>query len=276
MTELYMEQDDSPEYFPARPLAIRMPPVLSRDDHLDKFAEEYADGQHLTELGPTQRGKSKLGKDSLRRVISPERKMTVLCGKPTGRERTWDKQAAEELDLIHLEQWPPTAWQRYRGRDKNGWLLQPKLTMRDPDEDEAILQRNFKAALISNHRSRKKTITVVDEGYQTHVDLKLKKFCEMSLMRGAPDDSEWTFVQRSRYVSMLCYDAPEWVIIFRDDDKSNQERLSEIGGVDSRYLKSIMPKLRMERVKSGPTSTATISQAVCFRRSGSEIYIIDT
>jgi hypothetical protein len=268
--------DTGAAFFPDRPVSVRMPELLSRQDFYDKFSEDYGDGQHLTELGPTQRGKSRMGKELLKRVISPERKMLVLCGKPPGRERTWDKDAADDLNLIHLEQWPPNPYQKWRGRDHNGWLLQPKLKLQDPTEDEEILQRNFRPAIMANHRSNAKTITVVDEGYQVHVDLKLKKHCEASLMRGAPDDSVWTFVQRGRYVSYLCYDAPEHVLIFRDDDRANQQRYSEIGGVDSRYLSAIVTNLRTERVKSGPTSTATISQAVYFRRSGSEIYIIDT
>ena len=270
------DTEEETGYFPARDVDYQMPVLLSRQDFYDKFGDDYGDGQHLTELGPTQRGKSRMGKELLKRVISPDRKMLVLCGKPPGRERTWDKEAAEELNLIHLEQWPPNPYQRIRGRDHNGWLLQPKLKMQDPDEDEAILLANFKPAIMADHASRKKTITVVDEGHQVHVDLKLKKHCEASLMRGAPDDSMWTFVQRGRFVSYLCYDAPEHILIFRDDDRANQQRYSEIGGVDSRYLSSIVRRLRTERVRSGPTSTATISQAVYFRRSGSEVYIIDT
>jgi hypothetical protein len=245
-------------------------PVIPRQEFIQEFRKDYKSGQHLTAIGPTQRGKSRLGKELLKAVISPERKAIVLVGKPPGRERTWNDDAAKELNLRIIEMYPP----HFNPKDKNrnGFLLRPRHSLRDPEADDANLQVQFRAAIIGQYsKTGKGTITVVDEGHQVQVDLKLKKICEAPLMRGAPDNAMWTFVQRGRYVSYLCYDAPEHILIFRDDDRSNQQRYSEISGVDAREVSEITRKLETRRVDTG----GTISQCLYIRRSGAEMMIVD-
>lgn len=273
------------DYFPGRQRekSVPMPELISRKDHLCQFRKDYNDGQHVTLIGPTQRGKSRLGKELLKQVISPARKALILVGKPPGRERTWDDDAAKELNLHITETWPVQqhvkATHFFRGRglskDNNGWILRPRQLMEDVEEDERNLREQFSSGIMSNYRkasAKAKRITVVDEGHQVQVDLGLKKQCEAPLMRGAPDNAMWTFVQRGRFVSYLSYDAPEHVYIFRDDDRSNQQRYSEIGGVDSQYLSHVVRKLEMMRVPSG----GTISQSLYFRRAGNTLHIVDT
>lgn len=272
-SSIFRASEDDPD---SKRADYPMPDVISRDDFLQKFKEDYGDGQHLTAMGPTQRGKSHLIKSMLNEVISPDRKMTVLIGKPPGRERTWDDEAAQKLNLRIVRTWKeanvkPKNWKR--DKDRNGFMLRPDQSLTDIEADERHLATEFRKAILGNYSDTKhKTITVVDEGHHVQVDFGLKKVCEAPLMRGAPDNSMWTLLQRSRFVSYLCYDAPEHIIIFRDDDRANQQRYSEIGGIDSRHLSSIVRRLRTERVPSG----GTISQALYFRRSGSELHIIDT
>jgi hypothetical protein len=258
---------------PARPGVTRPTrkiPVVSRKDFLAEFKSDYKDGQHLTEIGPTQRGKSRVGKEMLKRVISPDRKAIVLVGKPPGRERTWSDEAAKELNLRVIEDYPPHF--NPKDRKRNGFLLRPRHSLRDVEADDINLQTQFRAAIIGNYsKTGKGTITVVDEGHQVQVDLALKKICEAPLMRGAPDNAMWTFVQRGRFVSYLCYDAPEHVLIFRDDDRSNQQRYSEISGIDAREVTEITRQLETKRVETG----GTISQFLYIRRSGAEMMIVD-
>jgi len=244
--------------------------VISRKDFIKEFKSDYKSGQHLTAIGPTQRGKSRLTKEMLKAVISPDRKAIVLIGKPPGRERTWDDDAAKELNLRIIENYPPTF--SPRDRKRNGFLLRPRHSLKDPEADEVNLQVQFRAAIVGNYsRTGKGTITVVDEGHQVQVDLALKKICEAPLMRGAPDNAMWTLVQRGRFVSYLCYDAPEHILIFRDDDRSNQQRYSEISGVDAREVSEITRGLKTQRVTTG----GTISQCLYIRRSGAEMMIVD-
>lgn len=264
------------DYFPAREERLqRAWPVareISRSDFLTEFAHDYGDGQHVTVIGPTQRGKSRLTREMAKRVISPARKVIVLLGKPPHRERTWDKDAAKSLNLRVTETWPPR-WPDPRDRNRNGWLLRPHHTMKDLAADDAEMVKHFRAAILHAYGSHKqKHITLIDEAHHVQVDLKLKRECEAPLMRGAPDNGIWHNLQRGRWVSQLLYDAPEHILIFKDDDKANQQRYSEIGGVDSQYLSHLVRNLKTRRVASG----GTISQAVYFRRASNDVRIVDT
>lgn len=230
---------------------------------------DYGNGQHLTALGPTQRGKTTLCLQLLRANISPERRVTILAGKPPGRDKTM-AQAAEKLKLRIVESWPPN--RRPGDKNRNGWVLRPHHTMKDLDRDNAELQRQFREAILYNYgRTKAPTITMVDEAHHVQQDLKLKKECEAQLMRGAPHAGMWSLVQRGRYVSYQVYDAPEHIFVFYDPDKSNRERYAEIGGVDPKFVEDVTSKLKTTRVASG----GTISQALYIRRSGPELYIVD-
>jgi hypothetical protein len=70
----------------------------------------------------------------------------------------------------------------------------------------------------------------------------------------------------------MVYDQAEHVFIFYDPDRSNQERYSEIGGVDPDYLKELSRNLKTKTVADG----STISQCIYFRRSGDYLAIVDT
>lgn len=258
------------EASPGPSRGTRRLPVISRKEFLQEFKHDYHDGQHATGIGPTQRGKSRLFREMLKRVISPDRKAIVLVGKPPGRERTWDDDAAKSLNLRVVDEYPP----RFdpRDRKRNGYLLRPRHSLRDPEADDINLQVQFRKAIIANYsKTGKGTITLVDEGHQVQVDLALKKICEAPLMRGAPDNAMWTLVQRGRFVSYLCYDAPEHILIFRDDDRANQQRYGEISGVDAREITEITRMLKLKRNTTG----GTISQCLYIRRSGSDMMIVD-
>ena len=272
----------SVDYFPdRRTVAYRRPDVISRREHLEEFGRDYSSGQHATFIGPTQRGKSRLMKEMLARVISEDLKAIVLMGKPPGRERTWNEEAAEQLGLHVTSEWPPSGlthlenMRKGRGRPKNnkGWLLIPDQFLRDVDEDDANLYRHFKAALMHAYASTKQQyITVVDEAHQVQVDLKLKKQVDAPLMRGAPDNAVWQSLQRGAWVSMQTYAAPEHVFVFKDKNRDNPQRYGEIGGVDTAEMVQIVRGLKTKRVPTG----GTISQAAYFRRADDEIRIVDT
>lgn len=273
----------SVDYFPDRGRQQSFPraEVISRAEHLQEFKKDYSPGQHVTFIGPTQRGKSRLSKEMLKQVISEVLKLIALAGKPPGRERTWDEKAADELGLHVTEQWPPAVltnlenMRRGRGtaRHNNGWLLRPHHTMSDLDADNAELYRQFRAAILHAYGSTKQQfITLVDEAHHVQVDLNLKKEIDAPLMRGAPDNGVWQSLQRGRFVSYQTYCAPEHVLIFKDKNRDNQQRYGEIGGVDTAHMVHIVKNLRTERVPSG----GTISQAAYFRRVSDDIRIVDT
>jgi hypothetical protein len=245
--------------------------VLSRDEFLDKFAAEYAPGQHVTLLGPTQRGKTTLCHQMLLVTASPDHQCILLAGKPPMRDPVMNK-AAERLNLVIVENWPPTALEQYKGRKRNGYVLRPRQTLRDLDADKQNVSTNFRRAMLHNYASSKPVITVSDEAHLIQNEYGLRKEYEAPLMRGAPHNSQWSLIQRGRHMSYLAYDAPEWILIAYDPDVENQKRYADIGGVEPRHLRTVLPTLRTRR---GDDGRSTVSEFLCIKRSGPELFIVD-
>ena len=238
--------------------------VYSRRDFLD-IVWRYGSGQHVTMLGPTQRGKTTLCLQLLQRSISPEHRCVILASKPPGRDGTMGR-AAEMLNLRVVKEWPPV--KTYKDRNRNGYVLQPEQHMKDIPADHANIRKQFKKAMLANFAQTKNpVITVCDEAYFVQNTLKLKDEYEAPLMRGAPHNAEWSLIQRGRWMSYLAYSMPEHIFIYYDPDRSNRQRYSEIGGVDPKYIEAIIENLQTKEVKNGST-TCTISEALYIRRSG--------
>jgi len=241
--------------------------VISRKDLLREM--DYGPGQHLTMIGPTQRGKTTLCIYILNGVATPDHKALILAGKPPHRDPVMNE-AAKHLNMRVVEEWPPVP--SIKDRKRNGYVLRPRQTMKNLDADDANVREQFRKGIMSNYRSTKPVITVVDEAHHVQYDMKLKRECEAPLMRGAPHNAEWSLIQRGRFVSYHCYGAPEHLFIFYDPDRDNRKRYSDIGGVDPEYLERITEGLRLEKGKNGNT----ISECVYIRRSGPQIMIVDT
>lgn len=245
--------------------------VLSREEFLDDFSHQYGSGQHVTFLGPTQRGKTTLCHQMLYVVISPKHPATLLAGKPPHRDPVM-AQAARRLNLEIVEEWPPSTLQRYRARNKNGWVVRPKQSMRDLDADRANVARHFRGAMLDNYAAPSPHITVSDEAHLIQNEYKLRQEYEAPLMRGAPHNSQWSLLQRGRNASYLAYNSPEWILLAYDPDVENQKRYADIGGVDPRYLRVILPQLR---TATGDDGRSTVSEFLCIKRSGPELFIVD-
>jgi hypothetical protein len=248
-------------------------PVIPRKEFVRTFGKEYGGKPRaLTMLGPSHRGKSRLCVELLSVVLSPDLKALVLVGKPPGRERTWSDDTAKRLHLRIIETYPPSY--SMKDKNRNGWMLRPRHTMSDPARDDAHIKDQFRKGIRGAYatKANRKIITVVDEGHHVHESMGLKKDCEAPLMRGLPDNAMWTLAQRGRFISYLCYDAPEDIIIFRDDDEDNQARYGQITGFNRKQIIEVTRNLQTKRV--APEGN-TISQALYISRSG-DMCIIDT
>jgi hypothetical protein len=249
--------------------------VIPRADFRKEFGREYGSGQHLTGMGPTGRGKSRLiGRELLTVCANPDRKAVMLHGKVKGRDPEIP-QVAEAANLRVIHEWPPSP--RYGDRERRGYILMPLTRPGETVEDEnAILRAEFRRAIHDNYANTKRdTITVVDESHQAQETLKLKADIEAPLMRGSPHNACWNLLQRGRYVSYMCYDAPEHIFIFYDSDSTNRQRYSEIAGVDPDYVIHVTEGLKRYSVKRGATGKATISECLYIRHSGPDLMIVD-
>jgi hypothetical protein len=243
--------------------------VIPRDEFVREFGSTYKPGQHLTMIGPTQRGKSYLARQLLGRTISPQHRATILLGKPPGRDPGMES-SAKQLGLRKTTVWPPE--RQFGDRKVNGWLLQPKQEMRNVDADNANLKAQFRAALMGNYATdaRHPRIILVDETHLVQNDLGLKKEYEAPLMRGAPHCAVWSLVQRGRYISYHAYCEPEHLFIFYDPDPTNRQRYADIGGIDPNEVLYLTETLQLQETPNGQT----ISEALYIRRSGPQMAIV--
>jgi hypothetical protein len=248
--------------------------VVPRDEFVRDFGQEYSSGQHVTKLGPTQRGKSTLTKQLLVVCANPDRKALVLHGKIKGRDPVISEMS-NELDMRVINTYPPN-WKWGDGNSRGFILVPLTKTTESVDAEKFILAGQFRKGIHTNYQNTKNdTITVIDESHQAQETLKLKKDIEGPLMRGAPNAAVWNNIQRGRFVSYHCYDAPEHIFIFYDPDISNQKRYSEIGGVDPQYVLQVTKGLQRRTVKSnGGRGKATISECLYIARGGPQLMIV--
>jgi energy-coupling factor transporter ATP-binding protein EcfA2 len=251
--------------------------VIPRKQFVKDFGRDYHPGQHVTFLGPSGRGKTMLAGQLLVSVTRqhPEIKAIVLHGKIKGRDQTIER-LSKVGKLPIISEWPPSTYsKRIKHRERKGYILRPLVhPMDSPKTENEHLAGEYRRAIHDSYHAKAKApvIIVADEAHQTHQDLGLRKDCEGPLMRGRPVCAMWSLVQRGRYVSYMVYDQAEHVFIFYDPDKSNQDRYSEIGGIDPKLLQELSRQLKTETVADG----STISQALYFRRSGDILAIVDT
>ena len=173
-------------------------PVISRKEFVKMFARDYHAGQHVTFLGPSGRGKTKLMGQLLLAVLRYHKDITarVLHGKIKGRDETIIK-LSKEGKLPITPEATPSWWQKnVSHRDMRGYIVRP-LTKAEgsPDSKEDLtekenqhLRRVFRRVIYKAYHAPKKkpVIVVVDEAHQAHTVLRLKSDCEGPLMRGRP------------------------------------------------------------------------------------------
>ncbi len=252
--------------------------VVSRQEFVRQFAEKYTPS-HCTFIGPTRRGKTTLCFQLLHAILNKHKKdhwkVVVLHGKIKKRDATMQENAKKSNYRI-VKSWPPglTARPRHWKRNVNGYILLPLGNDKmSAAEEEKVLKGEFGRAIRSNyHKTRGVTITLIDERAQADKDLKLTKDLDAPLQRGLPHNAEWNNIQRGAWCSYHCYDAPEHMFLFYDDDDSNLDRYAEFGVGDPRAIKQILKNLKTAKSKDG----GTISQCLYMRRSDRYMCIVDT
>lgn len=192
----------------------------------------YEPGEHVTVLGPTGSGKTKLAYDLLGGTATPKLPAVVMVMKPKDPPvQRWSR-AARFRTVRHWPPPPPWPWQP---QHPPGWVLWPRHTF-DPVEDDERLHREFRAAILHSYK-RGRRILFADEVFGLSKELGLDRELGALWMRGrAMGCGLWAASQRPAHIPLHAYSAAQHLFIANDPDERTRERYSEIGGFDPKVI----------------------------------------
>lgn len=201
----------------------------------------YAAGDHVTILGPTGSGKTRMGFDLLKVTAKPNLPAVVLVMKPKDPPvETWRRQAR----FRRVRSWPappPWPWQPQR---PPGWVVWPRHVF-DPDEDDIRLYHIFRRAILSSYKTGRR-IVVADETYGLAHELDLDRELAAVWTRGrSMGCGLWSFSQRPAHIPLHAYSAAQHLLLGHDPDKRARERYAEIGGTDPKMIADVVARLRL-------------------------------
>lgn len=192
-------------------------------------------GEHITIIGPTGQGKTTLAMDLLEHRQYP----AVLCCKP--RDPILDD--VKKLGYKIVRQWPPD--NRIPGMRYDP-IKTPKIALWPPAEklhSRGRQQRTFLHFLEDAFERGGYAIFADEIRYLTY-DLKLNDEMVRILLQGRSlGISLVSATQRPRHVPLEIYSQATHLFLFRESDRQNLQRLSEIGGVNTEEVKAICPHL---------------------------------
>jgi hypothetical protein len=136
-------------------------------------------------------------------------------------------------------------------RKPNGYTLWPRLG-RDPDEDDAILYRVFRHAILQHYRrgsgilfaDEAVDVAELDDPEQRARRATLRRPLDAIWKRGSGmGGGLWAATQRPAGLSYHGYSAPEHIFLAHDPDKRTRQRYDEIGGADTGLVASVTMRL---------------------------------
>lgn len=211
---------------------------LTRDDFIHEvFAPHYEVGQHVSIIGPTGSGKTRLAFELLDVVASPKLPAIILVMKP--RDETV-KEFGKLAGFKKTETWPPSTYRGVvnmqksggSGKKRRGFIFWPKQNLDDVEQDNKRLAREFKYVINDSLKSGNR-ILFADEVVGLSQELNLEKTLNGVWMRGrSMGCGLWAATQRPFHAPLLMYGSAEHLLLFKDPDKRSVDRFKEIGGVD--------------------------------------------
>ncbi len=195
----------------------------------------YRAGEHLTCLGPTGSGKTRLMKDLAAQVLSPELQGIALAMKP--RDSTMTGMTAD-LGLRKIKKWPPPAVAIRNREARNGYTLWPEHSF-DPDVDDEHLYRQFRMAILDAYKRGNKVL-LADE-LMGLSDLNLRRELVAIWTRGrSMGVALWGGTQKPTHIPLHAYNQAEHLFLAYDPDANARKRFDEIGGVEPRMVRDIV------------------------------------
>lgn len=199
--------------------------IISREEFLaTRF--RYRAGEHLTVIGPTGYGKTRLLDQLSNQVFTPHLPGLVLAMKP--RDDTMDA-TVRNLELKKVRDWPPPVTASAFGRPR-GYAVWPRHTF-DPDVDDARLYGVFRRCILDSYK-RGRRIVQGDEFFGL-VDLGLARELIALWTRGrSMGVGLWGGSQKPTHIPLHAYSQAEHLFLGPDPTEAARKRFAEIGGMD--------------------------------------------
>lgn len=191
---------------------------------------KWRQGEHVSLIGPTNSGKTTLAIE-----ILPRRRYVVVVGtKP--RDATLSKLQGRGYEIIR-------EWPEHVATD-----IRPKLILWPPFRrpgDAKRQQREINRAIQEIFAQGSWTV-VIDEAFYLSQTLRLRPILEMLWTQGRSIGiSVVAGTQRPAHVPLHMYDQATHLFLWRDNDRRNLDRLSEIssGAIDRDSLRELVGSL---------------------------------
>jgi energy-coupling factor transporter ATP-binding protein EcfA2 len=203
--------------------------VTPWEDFHAYFSRAWAQGEHVSYIGPTGSGKT-----TLALAILPIRQhVLALATKP--KDRTMDRLHRDERWPI-VREWPP---KRIRGNADRLILWPPFSRPDDVVAQQVVMHR----ALVDAFTQGGWTI-FADELFYLCRYLGLQRTLEMIWTQGRSVGI--TLVggtQRPAHVPLLAYDQATHLFFWRDNDETNLRRIGGLGGLNSAAIRRTVASL---------------------------------
>lgn len=197
----------------------------------------YRAGEHVSFIGPTGAGKTYLMLPLLAKSASPELPAFLTVMKP--RDETVKKFLATHDSWRRVLTFPPPPSVKAK---PDGYVVWPHHTA-DPVADEARHEEIFRRL----HRVRYvkgDCIIADDEAVSLVREMKMGPDLIRIWTKGRSIGAGlWAATQRPAMVPLEMYDQAAHLFLAYDPDKRNQERFTEIGGVDPDLIYQVVQRL---------------------------------
>lgn len=198
---------------------------------------KYKAGEHVSFIGPTGAGKTYLMLPLLARSVSEELPGFLTVMKP--RDVTVTKFLEKHDSWRRITTFPPPPSVKAK---PDGYVVWPHHT-HDPEADEARHEEIFRKL----HRVRYvkgDCIIADDEAVSLVREMNMKPDLLRIWTKGRSNGAGlWAATQRPAMVPLEMYDMASHLFLAYDPDKRNQERFSEIGGLDPDLIVSVVQRL---------------------------------